>query len=300
MNETLEQLRSQEAFDSVAPIYEKNAPLETEAANRLIERITSVRYPPERIADLGCGTGRDCIALKRHFREAQVIGLDSSLNMVMMAANRGRHLQIPFLRPKGVWTGSVAQANFSRIPLPDQSIDLLFSNMALHWCDDPAALFAESRRVLRPDGLLLFSCLGPGSLAEIRTLLKSSGEELYLPEFRDLQSLGDELMAAGFAEPVVDAEVITLKYPRAESMIQELQRNGALGLVQGRLPEHHDSVSDLIHSGFDPLAEGTEQSLSYEVIYGTAFGPADGQPRKTPNGDVATFSVESLQKSLPS
>lgn len=274
-----------EAFDRSAGSYDRHAALEQEVCRRLLERCEFQRQPPGRILDLGCGTGQGSEALKRKYRQSQVIGLDFSLPMLALFRRRSSLLRR--LRPV---CGDLAMLPFAR-----GSMDLLFSNLALHWSLDSAVLFDEFRRVLRPDGLLLFATLGPGSLAELRKAWAGvDGSSVAWP-LPDLMEVGDALVAAGFREPVMDMERITLHYPSLEALARELEATGGSLLLDGW--ERWRSDRQRLDSALSSRMVDGRYPVTYEVVYGTAFGPPEGQPRRTRDGDVATISVDSLLKS---
>jgi malonyl-CoA O-methyltransferase len=262
--------------------YDAHAVLEREVAARLLERVEFVRTEPGRLIDLGCGTGWATSRLKARFRKSQVIGLDLSPAMLRQCRKRST-----LLRPIRAVCGRL-----SALPVPDRSADLLFSNMVLHFCDDPATLFSEFRRVLRPGGMLLFSTAGPDSLQELGDVWPvdaSDGPR----RFADMHEIGDALLSAGFMEPVTDSEIINLTYPDIETLLHELECTGASALLGGRAHEP-EMTEGARRASAESLARG-ERKLTWEIVYGTAFGPKDGQPIKTPQGDLATFSVESLR-----
>jgi malonyl-CoA O-methyltransferase len=274
-------------FDRLAGLYDGHAALEQEVAKRLLQRLEFHRLSPQRIVDLGCGTGQASAGLKNKFRKAQVIGLDSSRAMLAQMRRRSR-----FLRPL-----KAVCADFSALPLADQSSELLYSNLALQWCPDLVSLFAEFRRILVPGGMLLFSSFGPDSLGELRTAWSGAEETAQTAEFTDMLEVGDALMAAGFQEPVMDTERITLSYPDIDSLICELQATGTSGFLHGR--NSMQEAKDRLEMAYQPFRVDSKYPVTYQIIYGTAFGPQEGQPRKTPQGDFVTFSVESLKKGAP-
>ena len=272
-------------FDRVASVYDGHAALEQEVASRLLDRLEFHRLTPQRIVDLGCGTGQASAGLKSRFRKAEVIGLDSSHAMLVQLRRRSG-----VLRPL-----KAVCADMSALPLADQSSELLFSNLAMQWCPDPVSLFAEFRRVLNPGGMLLFSSFGPGSLRELRAAWAEADGTAQIMEFVDILQVGDALMAAGFEEPVMDAERITVSYPDIDSLVHELEATGTSGFLQGK--SNLAEAKDYLERAYEPFRVKGRYPVTYEIIYGTAFGPREGQPQKTPQGDVVTFSVESLKKS---
>lgn len=273
------------AFERIAERYDHHAALEQEVCSRLLERTAFNRRAPAQVLDLGCGTGAGSAKLKQIFRKAQVTGLDTSMGMLSRLRRRSG-----MLKPIRGVCGDIGS-----LPFATRSADMLFSNLATYWCPDPMAMFSEFRRVLRPDGMLLFSTLGPETLRELKAVWTGVDEQVELPEFPDLMEIGNALMAAGFREPVMDMEVITLSYPDLPSMLEELEATGNALLVRGwdrRLGA--ESALEQAYSAFGPDGK---YPLSFEIIYGVAFGPQDGQPVKTPGGDIATFSVDALRSS---
>jgi malonyl-CoA O-methyltransferase len=272
-------------FDRFAGIYDEHAALEQEVGRRLLERLEFHRLAPRRILDLGCGTGQTSAGLKARFRKAQVIGLD--ISRMMLRQLQGRSALLRPLR--------AVCADFAALPLPDRSSELVISNLALQWSFDLESLFTEIRRVLAPGGMLLFSTLGPTSFGELRAALPDHGALQSGREFADILDVGNALVAAGFQEPVMDAERITLSYPDSRALVNELEATGSALLLSAKLGLA--GLADLPDTTYQQLNVDNRYPVSYEVVYGAAFGPDEGQPRKTAQGDVATFSVESLKKS---
>ncbi len=277
----------QRVFDQVAGRYDRHAALEQEIGSRLLERLEFQRRPAQRILDLGCGTGVSCAELKRSYRKAQVIGLDSSVAMLKRMLKRSGLLRR--LQP--------VCADFTELPLADQSVDLVFSNLAFQWCSNPAALFNEIRRVLAPGGMLLFSSLGVGTFNELEAAWHSTHESSRMAPFADILELGDALMASGFQQPVMDAERISLNYPGISNLVEELEATGMAAYLSGDIPLRE--ATSALEAAYEPFRLNGQYPVSFEVVYGTAFGPEDGQPRKTAQGDVVTFSVEALRKTKP-
>lgn len=274
-----------ETFEQVADQYDKHAALEQEVGRRLLEKVAFRRVLPATILDLGCGTGFGTAKLKQEFRKAQVIGLDTSMAMLSRLRDRSG-----MLKPlKGVC------GDIGALPFAGASADMLFASLSGCWSPDPMAMFSEFRRVLRPDGMLLFSTFGPGLMKELRIAWSGVDAEVKLPEFPDLLEIGNALVAAGFREPVMDMEVITLSYPDLNAMFLELEATGTFRLVEGWNRRH--GAGPELGQAFGPLMQEGRYPLSFEIIYGVAFGPREGQPMKTPAGDVATFSVDALRRS---
>jgi len=275
------------SFDRIAGRYDQHAALEEEVCSRLLERTDFQRLQPLRILDLGCGTGAGSLRLKEKFRKAQLISLDGSQAMLRQVQRKSR-----LLRPLRPVCGDLAA-----LPLASQSVDMVFSNLASYWSPDPLALFAEIRRILRPEGLLLLTTFGPSTLTQLRDAWIAVDGKVQLPDFPDLMEVGDALAAAGFREPVMDMENITLHYPSFDALAVELEATGSALLINGW--NSWRESKEQLEGAFQPILIEGKYPLTYEIVYGTAFGPPEGQPRKTAEGDVVTISVDSLLKSRP-
>lgn len=273
------------AADRNANRYDRHAALEQEVGQRLLERIAFQRDDPAVIVDLGCGTGANAAALKKMFRKAQVIALDHSGGMLALAAKRSRLIRP--VRP--------VQADAMALPFRRHSVDLVVSNLAAPWFSDPAGFLGQALRVLKPGGMLLFSTYGPESLEQLHRAVTAAGLDCTVPGFTDILEIGDALTAAGFREPVMDVDRITLDYPSLGALADELEATGTNLLVEGwsRCRDQFDSIAE----HWPAEADSQRIPLTFEILYGAAFGPPEGQPRRTDQGEIATFSVDSLLKS---
>ncbi len=148
--------------------------------------------------------------------------------------------------------------------------------------------------MLRPDGMLLFTALGPSSFAELGVAWAAVDAAVSPQPLPDLLAWGDLLMGAGFAQPVMDVQRITLHYEGVEALMEELESTGNALLAPYR-PDWA-SVAVELAENLPRQSDGGRFPLCFEVVFGTAFGPPEGQPRKTAHGDVATFSADSLLK----
>ena len=277
--------RIREEFDQAASRYDRHAVLEQEVGSRLMERLAFGRKNPERILDLGCGTGFFTRQLKRRYPGSRVIGLDASLSMARQTRRRSGWF----------WPLSPLCADALLLPLAGQSLDLVFSNLAFQWCDDFTSLAAGLRRVLRPAGLLVFSSLGPDSLKQLRMLAARLEPGAAVRQFPDMHDVGDALLAAGFSEPVMDSEQILMEYQHLDVLLGELEGTGASSHFGdwARLVEQRGALAE----AYPERGSGAPYRLTWEVLFGAAFGPAEGQPIKSPQGDVVSFSVDALRSS---
>lgn len=260
------QVRS--AFDRAAPVYDQHAVLQREVRERLLDRLQWIRLAPERIVDLGSGPGLSFRALAKRYSKAQVINLDLSWAMARRAAQQRRWLRRP-------WS---LCADIEALPLADATIDLALSAAALQWVNDLDRTFAEVRRVLAGGGLWLFATFGPDTLHELRAAFASVSGEKAAPRinrFFDLHDIGDALLRAGFADPVMDQEHLTLTYADFPSLLRDLRGVGVRNALAGRErglfgPRRLQAVADAYRAEF---VEAGRLPATWEIVYGHAWAP---------------------------
>ena len=272
------------AFDRAAPGYDKQAILEQEVESRLFERLEYFRQQPGLILDLGCGTGSASRVLATQYAGANIISLDWSAAMLAMAGSAGCDTAWPVC------------ADMHAMPIAARSVDLAFSNLALQWSFDLPALFMELRRVMKAGAMLVFSCYGPDTLHELRQAWRSVDDLPHVHDFPDMHDIGDELLTAGFAEPVMDVERLTLEYPDVLSLLRELKATGAPNAATQRFRGLTGrSKLQAMQQAYEKFSLNGRYPASYEIIFGATFAPQEGQPVRSPDGDIATFSVEALR-----
>lgn len=252
------------SFEAAAAGYDLAAALQREIADRLLERLDYVRLEPRRVLDLGCGTGYAIPPILRRYRGAQVIALDFALSMLQRARRRGGWLRRPLC----------LCADAETLPLAEGSVDLVISNATLQWCNAPEQTFQECLRVLRPGGLLMFTTFGPDTLKELRAAWSEIDGYSHVSPFPDMHDLGDALVRSRFADPVMDAERLTVTYERLTDLMADLKGVGARNAT-GQRPRGLTGPRRL-----NALAAAYEASrcdgrlpASYEVIYGHAWAP---------------------------
>ena len=245
----------------------------------LLERLGLFRLAPARILDAGCGTGHAGPALLRRYRGSALVALDLAPAMLAAARRRRRWLQ----RLDAVCADAAA------LPLCDASVDLVFSNLMLQWCNEPDRVFAEFRRVLRPGGLLLFSTFGPDTLRELRAAWQAADGHTHVSRFVDMHDLGDALLRAGLAEPVMDAEHLTLTYDDLHGLMRDLKSMGAHNATEGRsrgLTGRRRLARVVAH--YETLRRDGRLPATWEIVYGHAWAPARAATRAAnPGGESA-------------
>jgi malonyl-CoA O-methyltransferase len=218
------------AFSRAADEYDGAAVLQREVCTRMLERLEYVRLQPARILDAGSGTGWGTRRLAQHYPDAQMIALDIAQGMLLAARGSSGWWQKLF----GGTRQMQVCGDMETLPLAANSIGLVWSNLAMQWCNDLPATFAEMNRVLEVDGLLMFSTFGPDTLKELRQAFSGVDRHNHLSRFTDMHDIGDMLMHGGFAEPVMDMEYITLTYDDVRGVLQDLKAIGAHNATAGR------------------------------------------------------------------
>jgi len=286
MTPPLDTQQVRRAFGRAAATYDAHAVLQHEVEQRLLERLDYVAAEPQRVLDLGCGTGRAAIAMRKRWNAAHVVALDLALPML-------RRIRSGWLRPL-----ARVNADARALPLADASVDVLFSNLCVQWIDDVPALFDEFRRVLRPNGYLALSTFGPDTLHELRTAWGQVDRGAHVSRFADIARVGDAMMHAGFRDPVLDAEHFTLTYAEAGALMRELKAIGATNADASRRrgltgKSHWRGMLD----AYETFRADGVLPATYEVIYAHAWAPDSAQPRRTRGGEIATFPVDRLRGS---
>lgn len=273
------------AFERAASTYDEHAALQNEVEDRLLERVPFFNLEPARVLDLGCGTGRGSAALQRLFPQAQVVSLDWSEAMLQRTGQR------PDAKLDRV------RADMHALPFAPRRFDLVFSSLTVQWSAQEPGLFREVLRALRPGGLFLFSSLGPDTLHELRSAWAAVDPRPRVNQFADMHDIGDALVAAGFQDPVMDMEMLVLEYVKVMDLMRDLKAIGATNAASQRAAGLMNRTRlQRVIEAYEPFRRDDRYPASYEVVYGTAFGAPEGRPVRTPEGEVATFSVESLRR----
>lgn len=250
------------SFDAASATFDASAAVHAEIRKRLLERLDLVRLQPQVVLDLGAGTGHASRALRDRYASAQVIALDLSPRMLHRAGKQQRL----FRRFERV------AADAHQLPLKNGAADLVFSNLMLHWCSDPDRVFAEMRRVLRTNGLVTFTTLGPDTLRELRTAWSQVDTHTHVHRFIDMHDLGDALLRTGFAEPVMDTERLTVTYGSFDALLQELRGSGSNNAAHGRR-RTLIGRSDMqrVREAYESTRSAGVLPATLEVVYGHAW-----------------------------
>jgi malonyl-CoA O-methyltransferase len=278
--------RVQRAFDRAAKTYDAAAVLHALVRDNLLARLELMALNPRVAVDAGAGTGHASRALKRRYPKALVIALDTSQAM-LQAAGRQQGWLRRFSR---------VRADAGRLPLADGTVDVVLSNLMLQWCN-PDHVFAEFRRVLAPRGLLTFTSLGPDTLRELRSSWKAVDSRTHVNQFIDMHDMGDALVRAGFASPVLDMERYILTYLDVRRVTADLKATGAHNSTRGRpkgLTGRRQFAA--LQAAYEAFRQDGRLPATYEVVFGHAWAPSTTVQHGTRNG--AAVSLEEMRQQL--
>jgi malonyl-CoA O-methyltransferase len=258
--------------------------LHEEVARRMEERLEWIKLQPRSWAHWAPVRGglQAHALLARRYPDAECFVTEAHEKKEEYAAK---------LIAKSWWHPNRWTAKPTRFEMPpDGAVQMLWANMALHMAPDPQGLMAQWHRALAVDGFLMFSCLGPDTMQELRGLYQSAGWPAPSHEFTDMHDWGDMLAGAGFAEPVMDMERITLTFETPQRLLDELR-----GLGRNLHPQRFPALRGRQWRGqlHQALAAAPLQ-LTFEVIYGHAFKP---RPRLDIRSETV-FSLAEMRETL--
>jgi malonyl-CoA O-methyltransferase len=259
-------------FAAAAKSYDSAAVLAREVGARMGARLDLVKIAPQRVADIGCATGDGIRDLQQRYGKALPLALDYALPMLRTVRSRTPRLQR--LARRGP---RLVNADVRALPLAANALGLVWSNLMLHWLDDPLPALREMHRVLEVGGLLSFATLGPDTLKELRQAAQKVGAGDTAKRFLDMHDLGDMLVAAGFGDPVMDMEMVTLTYPSPQAFLAD-QRH--LGVRDALLGQQGWRDWRRLLRAWSRDATG-RLPASFEIVYGHAWKP---EPRQVADG----------------
>lgn len=266
-------------FARAAATYDAVAVLQREVGSRMLERLDYVKIAPQRVLDLGCGTGASLGALSERYPKAQVLGAD--INEAMLHAARQERSRLRYLLPflRGKKSGLLA-ADALALPVKSGALGMVWSNLMLHWLADPLPALHEMQRTLEIGGLLMFSTFGPDTLKELRASF--SDGYAHCQRFTDMHDYGDMLVECGFADPVMDAEVLTMTYASLDGLLSDLRQSGSGCATHDRRRGLMGRSAWLAaRAAYDKNMKDGRLPATFEVVYGHAWKIA---PQKTADG----------------
>lgn len=285
--------------DHVNRQFARRSPLDTaqflygEVAQRMLQRLSYIRIAPATLLDAGCGAAHALEPLRFRFPQARYIGLDACTPLLDAARERygARPGFWQKLRNKPTPDATFVQADMAASGLPPEHLDLVWSNMALHWHPQPHQVLAEWQRTLKPGGLAMFSCLGPASLLELRNAIQQADLQTVGLPLVDMHDFGDLLLQNGFSDPVMDQETLTLTYRSPEKLLSDLRLLGGNPNMDRRRTLLGRRWRERLLAALDKQRhlDGTLH-LTLEIAYGHAWRSA---ARRSASGETR-ISVSSI------
>lgn len=245
--------------------------LHEEAARRMAERLPLVRRQPELLLDWSGPLGGSADLLRAAYPKAQQHTIGIAGAPVAALAPRAPR--------RWPWPARKGDAPLlAEGEVPAGAAQLVWSNMLLQACVDPRALFAKWHAALAVEGFLMFATLGPGSLPELRAIYRDERWGEPMQALLDMHDLGDMLVFAGFADPVMDQEIVTLTWTDVPALLAELRALGA-----NLSPRRHQGLRtprwrERLQQALAMTAQDGRPRLSFELVYGHAFKAAPRAP----------------------
>jgi malonyl-CoA O-methyltransferase len=271
-------------FERASSTYDGSAVLQQRVRQQTIDRLDWIAFEPETVVDLGCGTGHAALALAGRWPKARVIAVDFAPGMLRELARHDRDGRCERLC-----------ADAQSLPLPDASVDLVFCNLMLPWCEDLDTVFTEIARVLRPRGLLSFTTFGPDTLVELRAAWQEADDATHVHPFTDMHDIGDGLIRAGLSEPVLDVSRFTLTYPDVGALMRDLKAIGSQNATADR-PRGLTGRSRMaaVANAYETYRSDGVLPATHEVVFGQAWGAIE-RPDRERDGEFA-FPLSSLRR----
>ncbi len=267
---TLDKRQLRRSFERAASTYDRAAVLQREVCERALERLDLMKITPAVILDAGSGTGFAAPALARRYPRATVVEFDIAPAMLQTARARAPRWK--------KWLGRQRElfvcGDNEQLPIRAGTVGLFWSNLAFQWANDLPRVFSECQRVLQPGGLLSFTTFGPDTLKELRHAFAGNAGGVHVNRFYDMHDVGDMLVQAGFADPVMDMEQVTLTYADVETLMRELKAIGAHNVATGRNRGLTGRRAlDNLRRRYEELRRDGRLPATFEVVYGHAWKP---------------------------
>jgi malonyl-CoA O-methyltransferase len=300
--EALELAEIRRAFDQAAASYDAHAVLQRVVCDRLLERLDFMTLQPERVLDVGCGTGYGLAHLHTRYAEAGFCALDVA--PAMLAAARARLPQPGWAQRALTKLSSRSSvmplwlcADMERLPLASNSVNLVWSSLALQWAQDLEATLKGLYRVLAPGGLLMFATFGPDTLKELRTAFAAVDDAPHVNRFTDLHDIGDMLVNAGFASPVMEMEMLTLTYTDLKSLMRDLKGIGAHNAAAARRRGLLGKTAwARLEKAYETHRLEGRLPATFEVIYGHAW--VGDKTQREDGRQVIQFNIGERRRKL--
>ncbi len=268
----LDKRQLRRAFERAATSYDQAAVLQREVCDRMIARLDYIKYIPDIILDAGSGTGYGSRQLAARYPISKLLAVDIAWGMLVQARPELSWWKrwLPCYKAQSYYVC----ADIEQFPVKDASVGMVWSNLALQWCNDLNHTISEINRILTVEGLFMFSTFGPDTLSELRQAFKQTDDFSHVNQFVDMHDIGDLLVHNGFSTPVMDMEYITLTYDDVVSVMRDLKAIGAHNVTQGRRQGLTGKAAwQKAINQYETLRHDGKLPATFEVVYGHAWKP---------------------------
>ena len=241
-------------FNSASSNYDDNAFLQNEIANRLAEKLKVISIKPQTIIDLGSGTGFLGNKTAEIFPNANLVCVDFAQKSLL---KNPQNLKVC--------------ADAYELPFASNSVDFIVSNLMMQWCPDLKTLFNECFRVLKPQGLFLFTTFGPDTLKELKRSWSAVDSSAHVNNFIDMHDIGDQMLQSGFQSPIMEMENITLTYEKVLDLMHDLKSIGAQNVSNRSKTLTGKTKFKKMIEMYESYRSDGKLPATYEVIYGHAW-----------------------------
>ena len=270
-------MKTKNSFSKRAATYDSQSFIQKEVNNRLIERLGLIKHPKSKILDIGSGTGKLSQAIEEKYPSVNVTSIDMSLEMMQVHKEKNHNAKCVL-------------GDAENLPFKLSSFDTILSSLTLHWCTIDSNLFLDFFKLLKPQGLLLFSVSGPDTFKEFKKCPVNILEKLRFNDFLDMHHYGDFLLNAKFKDPVVDNEQITLEFPTFEQLLKSIRFTGTnITDSSNRAPITKSDYNIIKSCLYNDASDSFE--LTYDIIFGYALKPA-----KTLNKSGKLIKIKEIKK----
>ena len=291
----IDKVRARTSFGRAASTYDAAAILQKLVREEMLSRLDLVKLIPTVILDAGCGTGIASHELQKKFAKSQVVSLDFALPMLQRTRAANSDSGIHGLLKKLMGSEqNLLCADIESLPIANTSVSLIWSNLAIQWCNDLDVVLQEFYRVLQPDSLLMFSTFGPDTLKELRIATHQRDDAGFtrVSRFIDMHDIGDAMVRAGFTTPVLDVERYTLTYDDVISVMRDLKSIGAQNATEGRARGlmGREFLKN-IEANYEKFRVNGKLPATFEVVYGHAWRGQE-KPRLAEGLSPITFKTK--------
>jgi malonyl-CoA O-methyltransferase len=251
----LDKKKVAQSFSRAAITYDSVAQLQRDIGTQLFAHLPDYLPAQSSVLDLGSGTGFFTRQLAVQYPESSIVGLDIAEGMLHYAA--AQHHGISWLC-----------ADAELLPIADNSVDIIFSSLAIQWCNNLPQLMAELARVLKPSGQLYIATLGPHTLHELKSAWQQVDNYVHVNRFQPQQALIAAIHSSQLVVDNLQQENRMLYYDRLSELTRELKALGAHNINSGK-PGGLTGRSRLLafKSAYESCRSPQGLPATYDVIY---------------------------------